>query len=329
MPSPVLSIQTFYPVSNRRIPLCDRMPKRSPRTLRTEAYTAPSMDRIAANLRALLPPGAVDAAVLETGMNRSTIYKWMNAEQTPNVVDLAILANFLGVSLTQLVSDQPLPRAPSLFDASPVYQQLIHAIHALAPPDRTEVIRHAMWSASRARPTIEDTSTAVASPSNVAVMDRTLPQWTEAFPVSPDDFNENGSTDYPRPFHGWEDEEEAGESGGVKKDMPRWLNSREVRKLDKMTVRVRDDRVSPYREGWKLLVDVTRQDPSLIDDGEIAVAYSDRRGTFVGVVSHARGQTLLSTDDGENITIGDGGFSLLGPVEDAWVPKQKRRKRGG
>lgn len=97
----------------------------------------------------LFPPGTVDAAVNETGLNRSTIYKWIAGKQQPNVIDLAVLANHLHVRVSDLLSDEPPPRRLTPYETNARYRDLVDAINVLSATDREEVIRHAIWEAER------------------------------------------------------------------------------------------------------------------------------------------------------------------------------------
>jgi hypothetical protein len=192
----------------------------------------------------------------------------------------------------------------------------------LTETDREKMIEFAHWLLSRARQNaarenvLSDVTTRSGKPDNIATFPaKTQPAWTPEFPIHPEDFNDAGDTDFPLEHHSYEGED-LDEAGGDDPVMStNLLSSREVRTGKLRTVRVRGNDVAPYREGWKLAIDVTQQDPSLIPDKKAIVAYRKDKGTILGRLYHVGARILLRKDDDEKgIDLSDG-YKIVGPVD--------------
>lgn len=316
------------------------MPRRSARSdddVRTKAQ-----QNLAANLARLIPPGAVDAAADGTGINRSTIYKWLRGQQQPGAADLAVLAGYLGVTVSQLLDDKPVPRA-SPYDRDSTIREMANLLASLAEPgDRRELVRHVRWLAEKLPRVASGGETPQDAepelPANVARLpERTVPKWTPEFPVDPSEFVDGGDTDYPLEFHAFEVEDLDVAAGvtGIETDMPTHLLSskqlreiREIRDPKLRVVRVRGDSMSPeFEEGWKLAVDVTQQNPSLLPEGEPVVVYRQGAGIILGWWRpQAGGRVLLEKENKRYGPIElQEGDRLVGPVAFvAWKPKRRK-----
>lgn len=173
-------------------------------------------------------------------------------------------------------------------------------------------------------------------PDNVTKMpERTLPRWSPEFPINPEDFNENGDTDYPRELHAVEMEDfegVAGVTGFENDDMgTQVLNSKEVRDSNVRIVKVRGNSMSPtFEEGWKIAVDVTKQDPKSIPEDEAVLVYRKDEGMMIGRY-HRDGKRVLLDKDNDAFKAVEllPGDRIVGVVSHvAWMPVRKgKRKR--
>jgi transcriptional regulator with XRE-family HTH domain len=258
-----------------------------------------ALRQLAAKLAALIPSGAVDAAAHETGLNRSTIYKWARGQQQPGAIDLAVLANYLGVMVSDLLEDKPLPREATPYERNAAYRHLINSLEQVSEADREEVIRQALWVVARIR--VSALPTIVPLAENVIAFP-TQPDDSGDFPpppIEPSDFIEK-DTDYPRPLHTWVLEVPEVAAGPPRHDdvlLP--TSEAEVlntfREAVPSTAReVRDDRVRVIkiygnsmhpvlRNGWKVRIDPAR---SLFRPGKaIVMVYIKDEGSTIGLLA--------------------------------------------
>ena len=125
------------------------MPKKAPRPPSPEASTVMTEDRqvFGSRLATLLTPGTVDAAADWAGVDRSTLYRWRDSadEREPGLFRAVALANYLGITLSELVGDQPLSREPTPYDREPQYRDLISGLESMSLTDRERAIEFIQW----------------------------------------------------------------------------------------------------------------------------------------------------------------------------------------
>lgn len=211
------------------------------------------------------------------------------------------------------------------YDTTPIYREMIDALHGMERDDRSEIIRHALWCASRVGASVLDerksdtvpTHIHTSAPNVAQFPERTVPRWTPEFPIDPIDFNDSGDTDFPLELHSFEQEDWEGPGVDAIADMTttKLLSSREVRSAKLRTVRVRGNDVAPFRDGWKLAIDVTKQDPSIIPDKKAIVAYRKDKGAILGRLYHVGARAILKKDNDESgIDLSDG-YRIIGALD--------------
>ena len=171
-------------------------------------------------------------------------------------------------------------------------------------------------------------------PDNVHAMpERTSAHWTLEFPIDPKDFNDNGDTDYPLELHVYEMEDIEAAAGVVGLDNGDMatpvLSSKEVREGKIRTVRVRGSSMAPtFEEGWKLAVDVTKQDPARVSQEEPVIVYRKDEGMMLGRWRRDGKRVLLGKDNEQFQPVElQPGDKLIGVVAYvAWSPVAKKKR---
>lgn len=280
-------------------------------------------------LSELIPPGSVDAAALGTGINRSTIYKWRQGQQQPGAIDLAVLANYLGVKASDLVGDSPLPRKVTPYERDADLRDLVDSLDALSREDREQIVRHTLWTARKAQPPQPSSlSSVIDFPSHTSDLGD--------FPPPPIPINEwiQKDTDLPRDLHAWVRPVDAETAAGAPREtedilLPttQLLNSlQEIHDERVKVVKILGDSMYPtLRNGWKVLLDPSR---SLFQPGKIVMVYIRDEGTTIGVFQNGAagyrivkrnrrygGPVEIPLSDGEWYPVGTVTTIVEAPVE--------------
>lgn len=306
---------------------------------RTTGGEGAELDQVAARIAAAVSASKIEQKelALRAKVPTSTLNQILR-KGSGRFENVAKVARALNLTLDDLldVEDAPLARL-SPYDANPEYKRLIDAIERVPQAARPRFVGHLLGilkiisseSDVSHRPTVQSDIKKEFSSTNVSRFpERTVPRWTPEFPVEPTDFNDSGDADFPLELHAFE-QEDMDEAGVDSDDMPTTLlSSREVKSSNLRTVRVRGNDVAPFEEGWKLAVDVTVQDVSLLDENDAVVAYRKDKGMWLGRLHRSAEKTLIAKDTGEVIDLSDG-YRLVGPVDHvAYQPVRKRRGRG-
>jgi transcriptional regulator with XRE-family HTH domain len=253
--------------------------------------------------------------------------------ESPRHPLLKAFASALNVGIEDITGGGP-ARQATLYETNATYRRLLDSLETLAVEDRRAILRQTLWLIDRLRPAASGDShandtpiTSAALPANVTPFpERTLPRWTEEFPVHPEDFK-SSDTDYPLELHAVPveniDEIAAGVTGAIAAsgdpDMATsgWLlHDRAVRDTTHRVVVVKGDSMTPdYQPGWKLLIDLKKRLPSDGDPVYVYIIYdAEAEGAVLGFwepKSRKGGPRLIKANE----TKGSDGELLYPPID--------------
>jgi SOS-response transcriptional repressor LexA len=272
-------------------------------------------------------------AAAAAGVHRNTVYDLEKDDEGVTYRVMLKVAATYGVGLGEVFSDDSAPnRVPA------EYRPLAEQLAPLQSAQRIAVVRNIASNLSMMRMVYaaEERESSAPIPDNVSVMpERTVPRWTEEFPIDPESFVEK-DFDYPLELHALEVEDmefAAGETGIVSEvvDMAAYtLNAKDVRDATHRVIKVKGDSMAPeFEDGWKLLVDVRKQSPQ---PGEVVAVYlldATNEGGIIGYWEPTRDgvQIEKANPSYRPVKLGDPTtWKLVGTVQKVVDAPVKRRK---
>jgi transcriptional regulator with XRE-family HTH domain len=211
--------------------------------------------------------------------------------KSPRPENLEKLAQALNCDVDEITGREPI-RSVTPYESNPTYRQLLDMLERLTEVDRSEIVRHAIWSASRLAADVGIAERPLILANNV-ISFPTRADGDGDFPpppIAPDEWIEKDA-DRPRELHAWVRPVDAEAAAGPPRNpddviipSAQLLNSlREVRDDRVKVVKIFGDSMHPVlRNGWKVLLDPAR---SLFSPGKIVMVYLKDEGTTVGLLA--------------------------------------------